>query len=424
MSQPPVDEPSAGFGVRLSRRRAIATAGAGLAAAGAVAVGGRSTRVAAQPATPAAVPATAQMAGAVTPERASLAISRVPALAQQILEQSGVPGMSVAVVVNNTIAFLGGFGVREIGKTEPVDEDTVFQIASLSKSVASTVVSAVVADGVIGWQSRIADLDPTFALHDAWPTSEVTLADLFSHRSGLRDHAGDLLEDLGFGREEVLHRLRYLLPAYSFRAGYIYTNFGLTAAAVAAAKATGRPWEDLSRDRLYQPLGMSRTSSRFADYMAATNRATPHVKQGDHWVVTPDQRNPDAQTPAGGVSSTARDLARWMRLQLGQGTVDGREWIPADALAPTHIPQAVSKAPADPATQRASFYGLGIGVSYDDFGQVVWSHSGAFALGAGTAYYLLPGSGFGVLALTNGMPVGAPEALCLSVLDLAQRGEV
>jgi hypothetical protein len=158
--------------------------------------------------------------------------------------------------------------------------------------------------------------------------------------------------------------------------------------------------------------------------MAATNRAIPHVKQGDSWVVTPDQRNPDAQTPAGGVSSTARDLAQWMRLQLGQGTVEGREWIPAAALTPTHIPQAVSKAPADPATQRASFYGLGVGVSYDDFGQVVWSHSGAFALGAGTAYYLLPGSGFGVVALTNGMPVGAPEALCLSVLDLAQRGAV
>jgi CubicO group peptidase (beta-lactamase class C family) len=424
MNQSRSNAPAAGVRIRLSRRRAIAHAGAGLAALGVATVGGATVGAAAQSTTPATTPATTETIGVVTPARAAQAVGEVSTLAQHILDQSGVPGMSVAIVYQDEIAFLGGFGVREIGKTMPVDEDTVFQIASLSKSVASTAVSSVVADGVIQWQSRMADLDPTFALHDAWPTSEVTLADLFAHRSGLRDHAGDFLEDLGFSREEVLHRLRYLPPAYSFRDGYIYTNFGLTAAAVAVARAVGRPWEELSRELVYQPLGMASTSSRFADYMAATNRAIPHVKQGDHWAVTPDQRNPDAQTPAGGVSSTARDLAQWMRLQLGQGTVGDRERIPADALAPTHIPQAVSKTPADPATQRASFYGLGVGVNYDDFGQVVWSHSGAFALGAGTACYLLPGSGFGVLALTNGLPVGAPEALCLSVLDLAQRGAV
>ena len=124
------------------------------------------------------------------------------------------------------------------------------------------------------------------------------------------------------------------------------------------------------------------------------------------------------------VSSTADELARWMRLQLGQGSFEGQQLIPAAALAPVHLPQAVSNVPQDPATQRAGFYGLGFNVSYTDFGAVQWSHSGAFASGAATAFYLLPGSGFGVLALTNGMPVGAPEALCLSVLDLATTGDV
>jgi len=250
------------------------------------------------------------------------------------------------------------------------------------------------------------------------------LADLFAHRSGLLDHAGDLLEDLGFDREEVLHRLRYLEPAYSFREGYEYTNFGLTAAAVAVAQVVGMSWEELSAERLYDPLGMTHTSSRFADYVAEPNRAIPHVKDGDSWVVTPKQRDPDAQSPAGGVSSTARELAQWMRLQLGQGNFEGQQLIPAAALAPMHLPQAVSNVPPDPATQRAGFYGLGSNVSYTDFGAVQWSHSGAFGSGAATAYYLLPGSGFGVLVLTNGAPVGAPEALCLSVLDLATTGSV
>ncbi len=422
MDQTCSDHPARPFSGRLTRRRAFAQTGAGLAALGAAVA---SSHVAAQEASPpAASPVPDGAPGDVTPEWAALVVDRIPALAQEILDQTGVPGMSIAVVYDDALLYAGGFGVREIGQAETVDADTVFQIASVSKPVSSTVVSAVVGAGTLSWDSRLADLESGFALHDAWPTQAVTLADLFAHRSGLPDHAGDLLEDLGFGREEILHRLRFLTPAYSFRDGYDYTNFGLTAAAVAAAGTAGIAWEDLCRERLYAPLGMAHSSSRFGDFMAEANRATPHIKEGDDWKVTPDQRDPDAQSPAGGVSSTARDLAQWMRLQLGQGMFDGQQLIPAAALAPTHIPRSVRQDPADPATQRTGFYGLGWDIDYDDFGTVQWSHSGAFSLGAATAVYLVPGTGFGVLALTNGYPVGAPEALCLSLLDLARRGEV
>src|SRR5215207_5800488 len=410
---------------RLSRRRALTHAGSGLAALGLAAAGGPPAALMAQEASPPAdEPAAADAPGVVTPARAALAVERLPDLAETILGESGVPGMAVAVIHDDAVLFSGGFGVRELGKEEAIDAETVFQLASVSKSLSATVVSSVVADGAISWHTRMADLDSGFALHDAWPTQNVSLADLFAHRSGLPDHAGDVLEDLGFDRGEVLHRLRYLEPEYSFRQGYAYTNFGLTAAAVAVAKAVGMSWEDLCEERLYDPLGMTHTSSRFADYMAEPNRAIPHIKEGDTWVVTPMQRDPDAQAPAGGVSSTARELAQWVRLQLGQGSFEGKQLIPTSALAPMHLPQAVSNVPQDPATQRAGFYGLGANVSYTDFGAVQWSHSGAFASGAATAYFLLPGSGFGVLALTNGFPVGAPEALCLSVLDLATTGDV
>jgi CubicO group peptidase (beta-lactamase class C family) len=158
--------------------------------------------------------------------------------------------------------------------------------------------------------------------------------------------------------------------------------------------------------------------------MGQPNRAIPHVKEGDTWVVTPMQRDPDPQSPAGGASATVRDLARWARLQLGGGTFEGREVIPAAALAPMQRPQSLSRVVADPARERPGFYGLGMGVNVNDFGAMQWSHSGAFALGAATAYYLLPGSGFGVMALTNGEPVGAPESFCLSVLDLATTGDI
>src|SRR5207249_10706952 len=122
---------------------------------------------------------------------------------------------------------------REAGRPEPIDADTVFQLASVSKPVASTVMAALVGDRVVDWDDRIVDHDPEFQMYDAWVTNAVTLRDMFAHRSGLPDHAGDLLEDLGYGREEILYRLRYQKPASSFRAQYHYTNFGLTAAAVA-----------------------------------------------------------------------------------------------------------------------------------------------------------------------------------------------
>lgn len=406
---------------RIDRRGAMLQAGAGVAAAVA---GGLPGRVMAQEASPVAALPPPDPLGKVKPEWAALAVERAPELAERVLRETGVPGMSVAIVYDDKVLLQAGYGVREIGKDEPIDAETVFQLASVSKTIAATVVSSVVGDGTVSWESRMADLDPGFALHDAWPTREVMLSDLFSHRSGLLDHAGDILEDLGYSREEVLHRLRYMPPEYSFRAGYEYTNFGLTAAAVAVAKTVGMSWEDLSAERVYRPLGMNHTSSTFADYNAQPNRAIPHIQGPDGWEVTPKQRDPDAQSPAGGVSSNAVDMTRWMRLQLNQGTYDGQELIPASALAPAHLPQSFSNIPTDPATQRAGFYGLGINVSYTDYGTVQWSHSGAFASGAATAFYMLPGSGFGVLALTNGAPVGAPESFCLSILDLAQSGEV
>ena len=405
-------------------RRALTRAGA-FAAMAPVAAGLGAAPLLAQEASPVAHDAAGDaQAHGVTPERVAAAIAQIPDLAEGMLEQSGVPGLAVAVVYDDEVVYSGGFGVRDAKTGEAVDAETVFLLASVSKPIAATVVSAVVGDGEISWNTRMADLAPGFALPDAWPTQQVTLADLFAHRSGLKDHAGDVLEDLGFGRNEVIHRLRYLEPQYSFRDGYAYGNFGLTAAADAVARALGTTWEDLSTERLYAPLGMSQTSSRFADYLAQSNRAVPHVQDGEQWVVAPMLRDPDAQSPAGGVSSTVLDVAQWLRLQLGQGEYEGQELIPAAALAPMHRPQAVSRIPGDPARDHTGFYGLGLNISFTNDGAIQWGHSGAFALGAGTAIYMLPGSGFGIVVVSNGPGPGAPEALSLSVLDLVVTGEV
>jgi len=359
----------------------------------------------------------------VTEEQIKAALPKLEKLTEETWQKTGVPGIAIAVVYKDQAVYLKGFGVREAGKSEPVDADTVFQLASVSKPIASTVVAGLVGDGVVSWDDPIVKHDPGFAMDDPFVTRAVTLRDMFAHRSGLPDHAGDLLEDLGFDRATILHRLRYLPTGDNFRSQYAYTNFGLTEAGVAAAEAAGKSWEDLAAEKLYQPLGMKNTSSRYADFVAAKNRALGHVLVAGEWVAK-YKRDPDTESPAGGVSSTVRDLAQWVRLQLGNGKFAGRQVINADALAETHRPQMVSNPPHDPATDRAGFYGLGWNVNYTDQGLVRLSHSGAFSLGAATTVYLLPSEELGIVVLTNSSPLGVPEAMAVSFLDLVQNGKI
>jgi CubicO group peptidase (beta-lactamase class C family) len=140
-------------------------------------------------------------------------------------------------VFQDRTVYAKGFGVRDTSAKVPIDADTVFQLASLSKPIGSTVVAELIGEGKITWDSKLKELAPTFAMFDPWVTREITIRDMYALRSGLPEHAGDLLEDLGFTRAEILFRLRYQRPETSFRSHFAYTNFGMTASAIAAAKA-------------------------------------------------------------------------------------------------------------------------------------------------------------------------------------------
>jgi len=317
----------------------------------------------------------------VTKEQVDKARAEIEKLAQNQVDTNVVPGLAIAIVFQDHVVYAKGFGVREVGKPEKVDADTVFQLASVSKPIGATVVAALVSAGKIAWDSKISDLDPTFAMYDPWGTREITIRDLYAHRSGLPAHAGDLLEDLGYDRAQVLYRLRFQKPDSSFRSHYAYTNFGMTAAAVAAAKAYDLDWANASEQKLHQPLGRHSTSSRYSDFIARTNKAVGHVLVNGKWVHKL-QRNPDAQSPAGGVSSSVKDVAQWLRLHIAQGKVSGRQMVDEKALAESHHPHMLTG--FSPLTGLPNFYGLGMNVSYDQQGRLHLSHSGAFALGAAT----------------------------------------
>ena len=339
------------------------------------------------------------------------AAARLDTLVPQWMERTGVPGVAVSVVHGGQTVYAKGFGLRRVDGSETVDADTVFQLASVSKSLAATVMAAQMPPGV-DWDTPIQRLLPGFALAypEAQDNARLSLGDLFAHRSGLPDHAGDPLEDLGYARGDILQRLRY--AALNPYGSYAYTNFGLTAAGEAMAQACGTDWATLSAQALYQPLGMAHTSSRYADFAAQANRAWGHVQTGlsydsygaqpAHYAVQQPPRQPDAQSPAGGASASAADMARWMALVLAQGRYQGRQLVNPAAL------QAAMTA------RPGGAYGYGFNVGPDPHGHPSVSHSGAFLLGAHTAFILWPEADLGIAVLTNAQPRGLAEAIALA----------
>ncbi|MFD5863395.1 serine hydrolase [Agromyces sp. NPDC127015] len=347
------------------------------------------------------------------------ALESLPGLVERVLDETGVPGAAVAVVHGGETVFADGFGVRKVGEDDPVDAETVFQVASMSKPIGATVVATQVTDGVVGWDTPVAPLLPGFALADPWVTEHLTVGDLYAHRSGLPLAAGDDLEDLGYDREYVIDHLRYQ-PLNPFRISYGYANFGMTAGAEAVANAAGVDWETLSERELYEPLGMTSTSSRHDDFVAREDRAALHaLVDGEFQPLY--ERDPDAQSPAGGVSSNVVDVAKWMSFVLADGVADGETLVDTADLAAAMRPQ-VTSAPSDVPGMRSGSYGFGFNVGTQTSGRATASHSGAFVLGAGTNFQLVPSLGLGVVALTNGAPVGAAEAIVSEFLDLVQYG--
>ncbi len=340
---------------------------------------------------------------------------------QKGMQKTGVPGVAVAIVYEDKVVYLKGFGVRRVGESTPVDADTVFQLASMSKPIATTVLATLVSAHTISWDDKIAALDPEFKLSDANVTANVTIRDLLSHRSGLPTSAGDMLEDLGFSRPVILHQMRYIPMAGEFRKSYNYSNFPFTEAGIAAAKKAGESWEELAEARLFKPLGMTETSYRWSDYRNAENKADIHVFV-DGKAVPRYLRDPDAEAPAGGASSSVRDLAQWVRLQLADGRWNGKQTVAVDVLAETHAPQM--ERGTDPETGKASLYAMGWGLDRDPQGRLIVGHSGAFVMGVGTTVQMMPGDHLGIVVLTNAVPTGLAEAVAVDFLERFHSGKV
>ena len=363
------------------------------------------------------------------------AIEKIQDRIRLYLKTAHVPGAAIAVVHGGKTVLAQGFGIADANTGAAVDADTVFQLGSISKPIGATVVATQVSTGKVAWTTPIRDELPWFALGlsagsgAGWISRNVSVGDMYSHRSGLPDHAGDDLEGLGYDRKTILERLRYL-PLAPLRASYAYTNYGIVAAAEATAKKAGMPWPQLSEEALYKPLGMTRTTSGYQTYLSLPNHAVGHSPVDDDldgtWRVTPEQFNSDRGTAAGGVASSVNDMAKWMTMLLAGGKApDGRQLVdPAvlrDAMAAHNISPMAAGATLE---NNDVFYGYGFGTGKTDRGLKFASHNGALATGASTNFEIVPALDLGIVVLTNGFPQGLPESITSDFLELAQFGRI
>lgn len=312
------------------------------------------------------------------------------------MEKWGIPGMAIAIVKDGEIAYVNGFGVRKLGEEGVVDGNTQFGIASVSKHITAMSVGLMVEQGLIDWNDPVRDVLPWFELSDPYATANVTIHDLLTHQVGVGRILGNRLQFMtDRSRYELLHRMRHHTFEVPFRSEYVYSNVMYTLAGEIAAAVSGRDWDNLVASRFFERMDMTRTNSTIKD-LDESNAAWPHQYINGE-VVPISRRNWDIAAPAGGVNSTAYDMAKWMVMQLNEGSYDGKQILSETVLRDIQTPK-ISLNSADARSPQNSY---GYGYQITDFrGFRVLSHGGA-SDGMNTNYMLMPQHGFGIIIMTN-----------------------
>jgi CubicO group peptidase (beta-lactamase class C family) len=329
-----------------------------------------------------------------------------------------VPGVSIAIVRNDSLIYAKGYGVGELGKAAPVDERTLFAIGSASKAFTSAAIAELVDEKKIGWDDLAATYLPGFQLYDPYATRELTIRDLLSHRSGLA--RGDLLwYGTDLDRSEILRRVRYLRPSWSFRSRFGYQNLMYLAAGEVAAHVDRKSWDDVIRDRILLPLGMTSSNTSIRPLASLRNVATPHALIDDTVRVIP-WRNIDNIGPAGSINSNALDMAQWVRLQLGKGKFAGKQLISERQVDEMHTPTTLIRrdGPWKLMAPASHVLAYGMGWFLNDYSGRLVVHHGGNIDGMSSLVAMLPEEHFGFVILTNMNGSELPYVVAQRLYDL------
>ncbi len=356
----------------------------------------------------------------------------IDAFAAQALATFEVPGMTVSVVEDGRTTLARGYGVRKLGEGRPVDERTLFPIGSCTKAFTAAALALLVDDGKLGWDDRVSERMPGFRMYDPYTTAEMTVRDLLVHRSGLGLGAGDLLwlPATDYSRKELVHQLRYIKPATSFRSGYAYDNVLYIAAGLLVEQVSGQSWETFVQKRILDPLGMKDSVVSLRQALKSSNRAAPHARIGGELrglgansVLPEDPMRMESPNiaPAGAIQSSASDIARWLAVQMNQGVIAGDERLYSESAA-KKMWEALVIEPPDSLpplldARRPSFVEYALGWNVTDYrGHKLITHSGA-VLGGKAVVAIVPDKRVGIAVMINSEDGGARWAVFYHLLD-------
>lgn len=321
-----------------------------------------------------------------------------------------VPGVAIAVVKDDKIVFAKGYGVRELGKTDPVTPNTIFAAGSTTKAFTSAALAILVDEGKLKWDDRATKYLPNFQLYDPYVTHELTVRDLLSHRIGLERGNGLFWYETALDREEILRRARFLKPTSSFRSRFSYNNVMYLAAGQIVPSVTKMTWDDFLRERIFQPLGMNSTNTSIRDLRNVKDLAMPHALINGK-VQPIAYRSIDNLGPAGSINSNVIDLAQWIRLQLGDGKFGGKQIISQRNIKEMQFPNTTMRIQGllTSVYSESHFLNYGMGWFLSDYrGRKMVEHGGAVD-GMKAQITMIPEENLGVVVLSN-----------INFLDMAQ----
>lgn len=342
------------------------------------------------------------------------------------VDEFNIPGMGVAIVKDDAVVLARGFGKCDVEGFEDVDANTLFQIGSTSKAFTATILAMLVEEGALSWGDRVIDHLPWFKLSDPWITRELRVHDLLENHSGLSQNHNLLWYKSGMSRREVMEGLLYQEQSDGFREKYQYHNGMFMVAGAVAEAVTGQTWEELVQARIFDPLGMVRTTPGSAGFDAG-NVAMPHLwgvppgeesEEGDGEGGDEDSEDEGEETadrlfpiahahidnvgPAGSIMSCANDMALWLRAQINGGTVGETTLCAAESLAQLHM----MRSPFDTRGLAALIPEVELGgycrgwITYSQRGMRVVSHTGGID-GMGTIVAFVPKLKLGVAITMN-----------------------
>lgn len=326
------------------------------------------------------------------------------AYVQRVMKQWQVPGLAVAIVKDGKVVLARGYGVRELGKPEPVDSGTIFAIGSNTKAFTAAALGTLISAGKLSWDARAVDHIHPFRLSDPYVTAEITLRDLLTHDSGYCDPGMWYTSD----DTAVIERLRYQQPDYPFRTTFCYNNMLYLTASRFIPAVTGETWDRYIAEHVFAPLDMRSTVTMESQIAAAPDVAMPHGMVDGK--VTPIHRfwphDMDIISPVGGIYSSATDMSHWLLMLLADGRYNGRSVLDSSVVREMETPQRVIKPSGVGQEIRlwmpgGSFYTYGLGLFVQDLAghTVVW-HAGDID-GMASNLAVVPEAHLGVAVLTN-----------------------